>query len=172
MQVIPGSSWGTFTIACTIPIALFVGLWMYRIRKGRVVEASIIGGTLTLGAVVLGASIPHSSLEHYFNLEPAPDHRRAGDLRLHRRRAAGLAAADAARLFVELHESRHARAASARCDPGEPHAATSRVQPYVSIGRANVQGRRLPVCVHLRHVRGDLRLPFAGRIRHDAEDDR
>src|SRR5882762_2010726 len=33
------SSWGTFTIAMTIPVALFVGLWMYRIRPGRVVEA-------------------------------------------------------------------------------------------------------------------------------------
>src|SRR5262245_28514411 len=49
VQVIPGSSWGTFTIACTIPIALFVGLWMYRIRKGHVIEASVIGGALTLG---------------------------------------------------------------------------------------------------------------------------
>ena len=39
-QAVPGSSWGTFTIACTIPIALFVGLYMYKIRKGRVVEAS------------------------------------------------------------------------------------------------------------------------------------
>jgi len=68
MQVIPGSSWGTFTIACTIPIALFVGLWMYRIRKGRVIEASIIGGLLTLGAVFLGAYIPGSSLESFFNL--------------------------------------------------------------------------------------------------------
>jgi carbon starvation protein len=29
VQEIPGSSWGTFTIACTIPIALFVSLWMY-----------------------------------------------------------------------------------------------------------------------------------------------
>src|SRR5699024_2607990 len=46
----PGSSWGTFTIACTIPIALFVGLYMYRIRRGRVVEASLIGGVLTLVA--------------------------------------------------------------------------------------------------------------------------
>ena len=42
-QIVPGSSWGTFTIACTIPIALFVGLYMYRLRKGRVVEASLIG---------------------------------------------------------------------------------------------------------------------------------
>lgn len=68
VQVIKGSSWGTFTIACTIPIAFLVGLWMYRIRKGRVVEASIIGGLLTFGAVVLGASIPHSPLEPYFSL--------------------------------------------------------------------------------------------------------
>src|SRR3954469_17404285 len=44
--LVPGSSWGTFTIACTIPIALFVGLYMYRIRKGAVVEASLIGGAL------------------------------------------------------------------------------------------------------------------------------
>lgn len=67
-QAIPGSSWGTFTIACTIPIALFVGLWMYRIRKGRIVEASVIGGVLTLGAVFLGGYIPGSSLEPIFSL--------------------------------------------------------------------------------------------------------
>ncbi len=68
VQVVPGSSWGTFTIACTIPVALFVGWYMYRFRKGRVVEASLIGGALTLGAVVLGAYIPGSSLEKYFSL--------------------------------------------------------------------------------------------------------
>src|ERR1700689_3833788 len=42
VRVVPGSPWGTFTIACTIPIALLVGLYMYRIRRGRIVEASII----------------------------------------------------------------------------------------------------------------------------------
>ena len=67
-QVVPGSSWGTFTIACTIPIALLTGLWMYRIRKGRVVEASIIGGSLTLVAVVAGNWIPGSALEPFFSL--------------------------------------------------------------------------------------------------------
>ncbi|MCI0703508.1 MAG: carbon starvation protein A [Planctomycetia bacterium] len=68
MQVIPGSSWGTFTIACTIPIALLVGLWMYRIRPGRVVEASIIGGFLTLAAVVVGEPVSRSALASYFSL--------------------------------------------------------------------------------------------------------
>jgi carbon starvation protein len=67
-QVVPGSSWGTFTTACTIPIALLTGLWMYRIRPGRVVEASAIGGSLTLAAVVAGNWIPGSALESAFSL--------------------------------------------------------------------------------------------------------
>lgn len=67
-QVIAGSSWGTFTIAATIPIALLVGLWMYRIRPGKVVEASLIGGGLTLFAVVAGGWIPGSPLEKVFSL--------------------------------------------------------------------------------------------------------
>ncbi len=68
VQVVPGSSWGTFTIACTIPIALLVGLWMYRIRPGRVVEASLIGGVLTLAAVVVGEPVSRSAIGHYFSL--------------------------------------------------------------------------------------------------------
>ncbi|MFQ3651368.1 MAG: carbon starvation protein A [Gemmataceae bacterium] len=66
--LIPGSSWGTFTIAATIPIALFIGLYMYRIRKGAVVEASVIGAVLTLAAVVAGNWIPDSPLEPFFSL--------------------------------------------------------------------------------------------------------
>jgi carbon starvation protein len=67
-QVVPGSSWGMFTIACTVPIALFVGLYMYKIRKGRVLEASLLGAAATLGAVVVGNWIPNSVLEPYFSL--------------------------------------------------------------------------------------------------------
>ena len=65
-RLVPGSSWGTFTIACTVPIALAVGWYMYRLRKGRVIEASILGAVAVLGATVLGASIPGSRLEPYF----------------------------------------------------------------------------------------------------------
>src|SRR5262249_27598834 len=67
-QIVKGSSWGTFTIACTIPIALFVGVYMYRIRKGRVVEASLIGAAAVVAATVLGRLIPGSPLEPFFAL--------------------------------------------------------------------------------------------------------
>ena len=67
-RLVPGSSWGSFTIACTIPIALFVGLYMYRIRRGKVVEASLLGAAAVLGATVLGALIPGSPLEPWFSL--------------------------------------------------------------------------------------------------------
>jgi carbon starvation protein len=67
-QAVAGSSWGTFTIACTIPIALLTGLYMYKVRKGRVVEASAIGATGVLLATVMGNWIPGSPLEPYFAL--------------------------------------------------------------------------------------------------------
>jgi len=67
-RLIRGSSWGVFTIACTVPIALFVGLWMYKIRKGKVVEASVIGAGAVLACTWLGSLIPGSPLEHLFLL--------------------------------------------------------------------------------------------------------
>jgi carbon starvation protein len=66
--LVPGSSWCTFTIACTIPIALLVGLYMYRFRKGKVVEASLLGAVGVLAATAAGALIPGSRLEPFFSL--------------------------------------------------------------------------------------------------------
>src|SRR5262249_411132 len=67
-ELVPGSSWGTFTIACTIPIGLFMGLWMYRIRKGRIGEATVIGVLAGLPAVVVGNWVPGSPFEAIFSL--------------------------------------------------------------------------------------------------------
>lgn len=67
-ELVRGSSWGTFTIFCTVPIALFVGWYMYRFRKGKVLEASLLGAAAVLGATVLGHSIPGSPLEPFFSL--------------------------------------------------------------------------------------------------------
>lgn len=62
------SPWGTFTIALTIPIALFMGIYLYRLRPGKVVDVSIIGVTLLLIAVITGHYIPGSFLDPFFNL--------------------------------------------------------------------------------------------------------
>jgi carbon starvation protein len=64
------SAWGTFTIAATIPLALFMGLYMYRFRKGKVAEATIIGVTGMLLAVYFGKTMnsPDSAVGQYFLL--------------------------------------------------------------------------------------------------------
>ncbi len=55
------SAWGMFTIVVTIPAALLTGLWMYKIRPGRVVEASIIGVVIVLAGVYFGRTFAESS---------------------------------------------------------------------------------------------------------------
>jgi carbon starvation protein len=55
------SAWGTFTIGATVPIALFMGLWMYRLRKGKIGEATVIGIALLLFCVVSGKWVAESS---------------------------------------------------------------------------------------------------------------
>jgi carbon starvation protein len=68
VEKIKGSSWGTFTIFCTIPIAMFVGWYMTTFRKGRIIEASLIGAIAVLASTVAGNWIPGSFLEPYFSL--------------------------------------------------------------------------------------------------------
>ena len=63
------SSWGTFTIACTIPIALLMGVWMFRFRKGKTSEATIIGVILLALAVIYGRYIPESPLASWFTFD-------------------------------------------------------------------------------------------------------
>lgn len=62
------SPWGTFSIALTIPIAFFMGIYLYRIRPGKVAEVSVIGVLLLLIAVFTGHFIPGSFFEPFFSL--------------------------------------------------------------------------------------------------------
>jgi len=62
------SPWGTFTVGFTIPLALFMGLYMYRFRKGKIVEASVIGVAGLLAAVYLGGRIADSPWAQAFTL--------------------------------------------------------------------------------------------------------
>jgi len=48
------SPWGVFSVSMTIPIALFMGLYLRYIRPGRITEISIIGFVLLIAAIVAG----------------------------------------------------------------------------------------------------------------------
>ncbi|MEU1184819.1 carbon starvation CstA family protein [Streptomyces sp. NPDC005820] len=64
------SPWGTFSVAMTIPIALFMGFYLRYLRPGRVVETSVIGVALLLLAILGGGWVQNSSLAHYFVWSP------------------------------------------------------------------------------------------------------
>jgi carbon starvation protein len=60
------SSWATFTIAMTIPAAFIVALYMYKIRPGKIVEASLIGMVLVIAGVVFGEPLSKTSFGALF----------------------------------------------------------------------------------------------------------
>ncbi|MFA5839732.1 MAG: carbon starvation protein A [Candidatus Margulisiibacteriota bacterium] len=59
------SPWGTFAIALSIPSAMLVGMYMY-VKKGGIVEASIVGSILLLSGVFFGYFIQNSPIASYF----------------------------------------------------------------------------------------------------------
>jgi len=61
VKALAESSWGMFTILVTIPAALITGLWMYKIRPGRIAEASVIGVTCVMAGVIFGQPFAHST---------------------------------------------------------------------------------------------------------------
>ncbi|MGE8153198.1 carbon starvation CstA family protein [Pseudomonas vancouverensis] len=57
VKALADSPWGMFTVMATIPIAMFMGIYMRYIRPGRIGEISVIGVLLLLGSIWLGGQI-------------------------------------------------------------------------------------------------------------------
>ncbi|WP_184822542.1 carbon starvation CstA family protein [Jiangella mangrovi] len=70
VNALADSAWGTFSIAMTIPIALFMGFYLRTLRPGRVIETSLIGVALLLLAIVGGGWVQDSSWADTFTLSP------------------------------------------------------------------------------------------------------
>jgi len=69
VNALKASPWGTFTIAATIPIALLMGVYLRRIRPGKVLEASALGFLLVLAAIWGGQWVSETAaLGRYFTL--------------------------------------------------------------------------------------------------------
>ena len=60
VKALAESPWGMFTVMATIPIAMFMGIYMRYIRPGRIGEISIVGVLLLLGSIWLGGQIAAS----------------------------------------------------------------------------------------------------------------
>lgn len=54
VKALQQSPWGTVTIGLTIPIAMVMGIYMHYVRPGRVLETSLIGLVLLVGALYAG----------------------------------------------------------------------------------------------------------------------
>jgi carbon starvation protein len=61
VNALKGSPWGTFTIAATMPIAVFMGLYLRYWRPGKVLEVSAIGFVLVLLSIFAGQAVSQSA---------------------------------------------------------------------------------------------------------------
>jgi carbon starvation protein len=72
INALANSPWGVFTIGATIPIALVMGVWMFKQRSGRITVAgpSIFGVVLLLAAVIGGRIFAQSSAAGALTFSP------------------------------------------------------------------------------------------------------
>ena len=67
------SPWATSTVAATIPVAIFIGFFLRRIRPGRVLEGTVLGVALLVLCVWGGGVIDHNAtLRGYFDHAGTP----------------------------------------------------------------------------------------------------
>lgn len=57
VKALVASPWGSFTVSCTIPIAVLMGLYSRFLRPGRIAEMSLIGFVLLMAALVYGRTL-------------------------------------------------------------------------------------------------------------------
>jgi carbon starvation protein len=69
VNALKASPWGTFTVFCTIPIAIIMGIYGRFVRPGRIAEMSILGAVLLLAALLYGKTVSETpALAHVFTL--------------------------------------------------------------------------------------------------------
>jgi carbon starvation protein len=69
VNALKSSPWGVFTIAATIPIALLMGIYIRRLRPGKVLESSVLGFVLVLLAIWAGQWVSETpSIANWFTL--------------------------------------------------------------------------------------------------------
>jgi carbon starvation protein len=63
------SAWGTFTVGASVPIALAMGLWSYKIRKGAITQSTIFGVIALFAALIVGKHVQDGPLGALFRFD-------------------------------------------------------------------------------------------------------
>ena len=139
------SSWGTFTIAATIPIAIFMGLWMFKFRKGRTVE--IVFRKLVY---LRPEDFDHPSCRIWFLCLCF----------------AGMAVTFTEGLFELHHETERNRDAGRWHYSGGPCNQNAQCHPFYPWWRTNHSGNTVPLPFHYNCLWSHFRIPCAGEFRY------
>ncbi len=67
VKALTHSPWGTYTVAFTIPLAIFMGIYTRYLRPGRIGEVSIIGLVLLVFAIISGGWVAESEFASWFD---------------------------------------------------------------------------------------------------------
>ena len=173
VNALKGSPWGTFTIAATMPIAVFMGLYLRYWRPGKVLECSVIGFVLVMASIFLGQSVSQSpTLAPWFTLSGMA---LAAAIIVYGFLASALpvwlllAPRDYLSTFVKLGVLLLLAVAILFV---RPQLQLARSHALCRRQRTHLRRQDLPVLLHHHRLRRDLRLSLADLVRHDAENDR
>ena len=172
VNALSNSPWGVFTIAMTIPIAILMGLLMFKTAPGQVKIAgpSAVGVVLLIASVIGGRWFAEFYGGGSAHIQRAPDHDPDCDLRICGFGAAGVVPAGAARLPFHLHEAGDDRAADCRRVRRASGHQVSYDDAVHSRRRPHHQGQAVSISVRHHCVRSDLGLSLADFVGDHAQD--
>ena len=173
VNALKGSPWGTFTIAATMPIAVFMGLYLRYWRPGKVLECSAIGFVLVMASIFGGQWIADSL--RWRRCSRCPAMALAIAIIVYGFLASALpvwlllAPRDYLSTFVKLGVVLMLAIGILFVRPELQLPAFTR---FVDGTGPDLRRQDLSVLLHHHRLRRDLRLPCADLLRHHAEDDR
>ena len=154
VNALKSSPWGAFTIAATMPIAIFMGLYLRYWRPGKVLECSAVGFVLIVASIFGGQAISESAAwSPWFTFSGMAIATALDRLRIHGQRAARLAAARAARLPEHVRETGRGAAARAGRAGGASDAAIAAADAFCRRHRPHFRGKNFPVLLHHHRLR-------------------
>ena len=172
VNALKGSPWGTFTIAATMPVALFMGLYLRFLRPGKVLECSLIGFVLVMLSIFGGQWVSQSpSWAAAFTLSGVAIALIIVRVRFSGQRTAGVAAAGAARLPQHVREAGCGVPAGIGHPGGEAATGVAAADAVCGWHGPHLCREGFSVLLYHHRLWRDLRLPLADFFRNNAQDD-